>query len=692
MNGRQVKTTGALRSAIERLAGSVDVVSFDVFDTLFEREIEPPEKVKEAAARALSQYLNETSGIKRSSYELFTLRNHVESRLREQAGAMGKDTECSFTAIAGEMANEISGTVNEPLKNQIIRLDLDIEKDVIVVKEGMLEILQWLKSINKRVIAVSNMYLDKGHFQEIFKDKAIEGYFDDIYVSSENGLGKHSGKLFDYVLAKEQVAPGRMLHIGDHIEADYRVPIRMGIKAIRLYDTAHLKRKNIMLNYDALAAKNPYWRGRYALQLIRPRKAQGGGFYYNYGYSFLGPIYAAFVYGVIEEIKRNGIKKAFFIAREGELFMDIYKIFAPALSSEGEMPTADYVYLTRKTTALASLINGLPVDKALLGLCNPAQKGLHSILKVFGLYHEDILDIAKKHDFNNVEDPIWDFNDYRLASLIEDEQFQAKVRKYAAADRDTLQRYLNQLNFFGSGKTAFIDIGWSASIQKFLQDAFIERQDYPHVYGLYFGFSNLAKYTFDETRNTIVGILLDQRRRSAVEQILARFEELFEEGARDLQPTTVGYKINPETNMVEPVFKDENDPGRVIELINNDLIKAIKEGVVDFSREFLRAVMLTGYTFDDIKPFIMTTAERGIAFPAKEEMRHLFRLQHAEDFGSKSITDFNDDKINNPAIIFNPAKFKAVIKQSNWRYGTVKSIGIPGLPLLLRYYDIIREL
>ncbi|MBF0556826.1 MAG: HAD-IA family hydrolase, partial [Nitrospirae bacterium] len=537
-SGRQVKTVRALTAAIEGLIGSVDIVSFDVFDTLLEREIEPPEKVKEAAARALSQYLHETSGIRYSSHEVYSLRNLIETKLRQKSGAEGKDTECSFTAIADEMAREISGEKNESLSRQIIKFDLDIEKDVIYVKEGLREILQWLKSLNKRVIAISNMYLDREHFEEIFREKAIDGYFDDIYVSSENGLGKHSGKLFDYVLSKERVAPERMLHIGDHIEADYRIALRMGIKAIRLYDVSHLKKKNILLNYNALASKNPYWRGRYVLQLIRPvrSKAGGGDFYYNYGYSFLGPIYAAFVYGAIGEIKRHEIKKAFFISREGELFLDIYNIFAPALLTAKETPTADYVYLTRKSTALASLRGGLPLDKALLGLCNPAQKGIYSILNVFGLYHKDIAALLGKHGFKHIEEPIWNYNDSRITDLIADKDFQTLVRKYAEGDKNKLERYLKQLHFFGSGKTAFVDIGWSASIQKFLQDTFLPRKDYPHVYGLYFGFSNLGQYRFDETKNTVIGILLDQRRGSVVEQIFARFEELFEEGARSLQP------------------------------------------------------------------------------------------------------------------------------------------------------------
>ncbi|KWT91072.1 HAD-IA family hydrolase [Candidatus Magnetominusculus xianensis] len=697
-NGRQVKTPGVLRTAIEKLTGSVDIISFDVFDTLFEREIEPPEKVKEAAARALSQYLSDTHGLKYSPHELYSLRNLTETRLRQLSGAEGKDTECSFTAIASEMAREIAseapGDIGSKIQRQIIKFDIDIEKDVIYIKEGMREILQWLKSLNKRIIATSNMYLDKEHFREIFKDKGIDGYFDKIYVSSENGLGKHSGKLFDYVLHKEGVPPERMLHIGDHIEADYKVPLRMGIKAIRLYDISHLKKKNILLNYNALASKNPYWRGRYVLQLIRPNQTnhESGDFYYNYGYSFLGPIYAAFVYGVVEEIKRHEIKKAFFISREGELFLNIFKLFAPALLTKNETPTTDYVYLTRKSTALASLCKGLPLDKALLGLCNPAQKGLYSILNVFGLYHSDIAALSGKYGFHNIEEPIWNYNDPRIADMIADEEFQRLVRKYAGADRDKLERYLNQLNFFGSDKTAFVDIGWSASIQKFLQDTFMPREDYPHVYGLYFGFSNLGQYTFDETKNTITGVLLDQRRGSAIEQIFARFEELFEEGARSLQPTTVGYKINPQTGMAEPVFKDEKEHDRAVELLNNDMIQAMKDGAIDFSREFLRSILLTGCTFDDIKPFIMTTAERCIAFPTKEEMSCLFKIKHAEDFGSKSVTDFSSDRADSPAIIFNPARFKAAVKKSNWRYGTVKSMGIPGINLLLRYYDIIRGL
>ncbi len=679
---------------IQRLMHRVDIVSFDIFDTLLERIVEPPDKVKEIVSRFACQNIKKLREQGLSPVDFSNLRNKVEANLRHSSLADGKDYECSYSNIVRGMVRELTDGDDEELFDAIISTELEVEKKVLYVKDGIRDILKMLKDAGKRIIAISDMYLDRQYIEAIFEDKAIMEFFDCIYVSSESRVGKHSGRLFKQVLFAQKTFPERVLHVGDNTHSDFRIPANLGINTIHLFDLDYHKRKYALLTYHRFAAETPYWRGRHLLQMIRPGEGPGeslGDFFYQYGFSFLGPVYATFVYGVVSAIKLHKIKKAFFLAREGELFYELFKLAAPEFLTAEEIPPAEYVYLTRKSTALASVYRGLTFEKAVLPFFNPKQEGLYSLFSVYGLPVEEFFEIARRHGFTELRQPINAWQDKRFMSLLHDERFQRGVIKYARGNRRLLHSYLRQIGFFNGESVAFVDIGWNATIQKFVQDAFSKRGDYPHVYGIYLGFCDGIRHAFDYEKNTILGILYDQRNNNPAEHIFSRFEELFEEGARALHPTTVGYCQYPVSKLVSPVFKEDSSADRAEEIMFNEKIRSIKNGAVAFTRQFIEAAKLTGYTVDDIKPFILTMAERAVAFPNKEELSHLMNLKHSEDFGYENVMNLRVDEIQSKSILLNPAEFKRKIRWSNWRYGTVKSLGLPGGNFIFRIFDALRR-
>lgn len=684
-----VNSVAGLRSRLGEIIDRVDIVSFDIFDTLFERDVDPPDKVKEVVARCVSEVLWQSHGIERTAPDLMNLRDSVELELRQKAADAGKDFECSYDDIVRRMVVRLLGRFDEDLFNRMRKREIEVEDEVLSLKPGIGELLAWLREKGKTVIAVSDMYLDREHIEQLLELKGILRFFDRVYVSSEMSICKYSGQLFKHVLASEQIPPDRMIHIGDNRISDHRVPKRLGINTIHLHDQEHLRRKYVLKTYDRIAAGNRYWRGRHLLQLIRP--AESSDFFYQYSYSFLGPVYLAFVYGVVEEIRRHRIPAAFFLAREGELFLRIFQTVAPHLLGEDRLPATSYVYLTRKSTALAAAYRGLTREKAGIALYNPKQQGLLSIFNVFGLPPDEFAGIAARHGFTEVAKPIHDPHDRDFAALLADPEFQRRVTAHAQVQRDLLGRYLEQSGFFSARSVAFVDIGWNATIQKFIQDAFAERPDYPRVHGLYLGFCNGMKHDFDSGKNTVRGVLYDEGRNDPAEKTLMRFEEVFEEGARALHPTTVGYRENPATGLIEPVFKDDTALDRKAEILHNEKITRIQRGAIDFAAEFLRAVDLTGYTFGDIRPFILTLIERCIAFPDAGETDHLMNLTHSEDFGYDNVMDFSSDRIESVRTAMNPVRLIDKIDSSNWPYGTARSSGIPGLNLILRLYDLVRR-
>lgn len=678
-----------LRTGLEQALGGVKVVSFDIFDTLLERDIDPPDTVKWVVARRVARMLTDEFGMPCTAVGVMELRNGIEDDLRRQATNAGMDHECRFSDIARGLAALLSGKEDEALAARIVDHELRAETEVLFVKRDMARVLEWINSRGIRVIAVSDMYLDRAHLQHIFASKGLHAHFDEIYVSSEAGVGKYSGRLFEHVLEREGLQPGEMLHIGDNRHSDYRSPARMGIHAIHFDDEESMRRRVTLGMYHRLAAQNPYWCGRHLLQIVRPPESRG--FHYDYGYRVLGPIYAAFTLGVIERLKQDGIRDVYFLAREGELFMRLFQALAPGFFSPEHLPRAHYLYVSRRSTSTASAHRGLAWEPAIVPLFNPKQEGLYSICNAFGLPVAEFAEVSRKHGYASVKQPIYDWHSAQFKGMLADPEFQEIVRRHAGQSWSLLRQYLAQEGFFAAGQAALVDIGWNGSIQKFFQEAFGDDPDCPHIHGLYLAFIGGIKHSFSADGNTITGVLCDERGKARPQDIFSRFEEIFEEGARALHPTTLAYRLNEESGRVEPVLKQENALDRVAELRSNQRIAQFQEGVMDFAAEFGRALDLTGYGFEDIKPFILTLAERAVAYPTPDEIHELMQLAHSEDFGYENVMDFRHEQLGGWRALLRPRRLRRQLAVANWKYGTAGSLGIPGINMAVRFYDLLKE-
>ncbi|MGA2062832.1 MAG: hypothetical protein ABSG67_20355, partial [Thermoguttaceae bacterium] len=88
-----IRSAAVLREFLLNNLDRFDVISFDVFDTLLKRRIEPPDLVKEQSAAFLSQYL-QTLGIPLTPEDILARRKAIETQLRSQAVEEGFDAEC----------------------------------------------------------------------------------------------------------------------------------------------------------------------------------------------------------------------------------------------------------------------------------------------------------------------------------------------------------------------------------------------------------------------------------------------------------------------------------------------------------------------------------------------------------------------------------------------------------------------
>jgi hypothetical protein len=262
-----------------------------------------------------------------------------------------------------------------------------------------------------------------------------------------------------------------------------------------------------------------------------------------------------------------------------------------------------------------------------------------------------------------------DWRDTRLLAFLADERVQSRIRLIGQDARDRLRRYFEQHGFFASERVALVDIGWNGTIQKFLRDSFGNRPDYPDVHGWYFAFVAAMHGDFG-MGDRIEGLIQDVRRGDPYERAPMDFEEIFEQGARSGEGTTLGYV--DAGGRVIPVLKDDAASDRQGEIACNPLIARFQAGVLDHLTHFHAAWRLTGYTLDDIKPYVLALLERAVVYPTREEVAEISRLVHTEDFGHDHTLDIAAASIGYSDLL-RPRRLYQKLQPQTWKFAAFAS-------------------
>ncbi|MGQ5488231.1 glycosyltransferase [Thauera sp. ZXT1-4] len=681
----RVTSFPALKRLVESRASNLKTISFDVFDTLLSRCIEPPGWIVKRVAEDVAALLPDGP----DAQALVAARTEAEAALRAEATSDGGDHECHHDDLIAEwvarIAPGLSAQKQKALAAQVEEVELAYERLALRAKPEGIEFLRWAHARGLRLIAVSDMYLGERHLKMLLDCLGYEGLIDRVYVSSEHRVGKYSGRLFNAVLEAEGVTPSQLLHVGDNLHSDMIAPSKLGVTGVFLDEPYQRHRRRRQQISAELACSGGVWPGRMLAEIIGERlhddeRATNEAFFFQYGLEVLGPIFSCFTLGLVERVRATAPECVYFLARDGDLFQRMYERWSALAGTE--LPPAKYAYASRRVVACAAVAGGLDHVKALVALYNPKQCGLKSILKTYGLAPDAFSDLAREHGFEKLDEPLQDWHDSRLLDFLGDTRVQERIRPVGEASSQLLFEYFEQLGFFSSSRVALVDIGWNATIQRFMEQAFGERPScrYPHVDGYYLALVS-AMHGTALRHGSAEGLLLDQSRNSPHERAPFDFEELFEQGARALHATTVGYRRS--ASGVEPVLKDDDALDRQAELRANPDIEAMQRGALLCLEHFVAAQRLTGFRFEEIKPYVMAMAERAVVYPSVAEVAHIGRLAHTEDFGHDHLLDLAAAELRLGDLL-RPRQLMQKLGHLPWRYAPFARFRVSALNAVVR--------
>ena len=447
---------------VKKLIDRHQVISFDIFDTAILRRVLRPLDI---FTLVLSEY---ESIHGRLGFD------YVSSRIEAEASSrtlLSPEIEETCIDKIYDSFEGVEKNILETLKN----IELSLEKRAAAKNNFIGEIYQYALNKGKTVIFSSDMYLPEALIKEILSKNGYSDYHR-LYLSSEIKLTKSKGTLYDYICSDLDIKPDKILHIGDNLQSDINLASKKGIHAYhykKVLDSALEDKLFNSKGYAALAQNCLTNQASLYLATLANKYYQlpvRENFWYRFGYSSFGILLYGFIRWVENQARVDGIKKLYFLARDGYVLKQAYELI---FQNEQDRIPCGYLYSSRRCLMIPAIdeskdmySNMYRLQKLLFGGSTSNVEQFMELLSLDCSVHESKI---KEAGFSSKEDKIKGDNDYHRLSelfylLYED------ILNVSKRERENVNAYLNKEGFFDHDKIAVVDVGWQGTIQGCLYD------------------------------------------------------------------------------------------------------------------------------------------------------------------------------------------------------------------------------
>lgn len=559
-----------------------NVISFDIFDTLIIRMVNNPKQI----FNIVEKLYNSENDKK--------IQNYKTTRIKCEKLIQGE-----YPSLL-DIYKRMNAYYTEDECRKLMDLEIKTEKKYCIANDDIKKIYEYCIKLNKKIYAVSDMYLSSETLREILYENGYN--IDNIIVSNEKKATKSSSKLFKYINEDKN----EIIHIGDSLKADFIGARKLGIKSVMI------KKKHFECNNDNLEVLN--------------KLKNTDDYFYNIGYSILGPTLYSFSIWLEEQFEENKINNIYFLAREGKIFKEIFDII--------ENKNTKYIYVSRKAINMANF-------------GNIKFKNLKEILEYFTIKKDSTLRETLNYLNLNLDIGRYEFDENVYKLIKNDELFNkinVELTKKSNEANSIFKRYLAQENV--KGKFAIVDIGWNGTMQKNLK-TFLEYNSIDYeMFGFYFSlFRPLdnGKAFISETTDSNTKLY------KAINDNPVLIENVFQ----CIDGSTIGYRLDIEKNTIIPKKKNIEFDSFTIKAINE-----IDLGIVDFINKWKEYgfcenfEMFRNKNLNELRKFITKPTLKDVA---------KFKKFVYSDIKEKS------------SIISKDKNFIKGLYSSGWKYGYMKS-------------------
>jgi len=449
------------------------VYSFDIFDTLVTRETATPRGIF-----LIVQYRLRNEYAERFPAQLVEEFFHIRLEAEDKARAECAGEECTFASIYARIQSQFG--LSETQAEFLGQIELQSELDHVVGIPGNIERARRLLDQGSRVVLISDTYLSKAFLRSLLA--ALDAHIADcpMYVSSEQGVAKHTGNLFRLVLQEERITAGELYHVGENRGSDYALPRRLGINAelfdnvpVSEYEIEYFAEDRLYLQLLAGVSKN--------YRLLHPDATP----LERIGACLAGPLFYGYVENVLQQALRDGVNRIYFLARDGQILLKIAQIIKKKKRLKLELR---YLHVSRQVCYLASVFQ----------LTQRETYWFRDFMQTFAYLARRLnadpeelfrlVPVSIRSEIGRVDQRLSKKSVNQLCDvLMADNALSERIQRTCADFRSLFLDYLRQQGLFDAERSCMVDVGWSGKAQDGMYKVIAEHDPSMILECYYFG-------------------------------------------------------------------------------------------------------------------------------------------------------------------------------------------------------------
>ncbi|MGN6714456.1 HAD family hydrolase [Anaerocolumna jejuensis] len=571
--------------------------SFDIFDTIITRTTATPTGIFAIMQMHLQKdfkYQDIDEHIRNHFYHL----RICAERLARDSYYSAEVNDITLAQIYKALGE--SGIISETQLERIQALEIQTEyENTIGIDCNIRKVHELIRS-GHRVVLISDMYLDKDIIRKILMKADAVFETIPIYVSSEYKKTKNDGRLYEVVAEKENGGSFKnWYHIGDNIDSDVLKAATYGIKSeyyffepLQQYEEELLKgnESSVTAQITAGTARNTRLilnKEETARSLIE-KKA------FKIGSSFGGPMLYPYVQWILNQCKKQNIKKLYFVARDGYI---LKKIADKLIEWNGLDITSHYFYGSRKAWRMPSLTLSHFEVRNILN--NSYINKLHTFEDIAELFEIPVeLLQTSLPNFETLKTKVLssDAVSELLEILCADDNFKQTVCEIQQEKRADVLAYIKQEINVPEQDFAFVELSGTGVTQECLASIFKDITDIP-IRTFYLKKDRLGK--------------LDSNISFAYYLSDLPLSYIIEELCRAPHGQTLGYRL--EDGRVLPILADDEK-----DLLEQHGYSRYIEGVLTFSEMYYKVLNINNLNECDSVSIFIKYLEYIIQKPDRE--------------------------------------------------------------------------
>lgn len=426
----------------------MQIHSFDIFDTCLARRVAVPSDAFYLAARCLA-------ASRKVAPSAEFIDEVVWARIRGEQTARAR--EASGETTLERIWRETEALLGWEPSESHIQTELQVEQELLYPIPEALRRIERARQEGHRVIFVTDSYFPESFLRRVLSRSGLLRPGDGLYVSCVVGASKAAGSLFPRVVEAEGGPPSRILHLGDNHRSDVTRAREAGLRADLATATRPTRIESVLGRASDLPKlSTSRWVGALKEARLQASAAHGS----ELGSRLVAPFLFAFVAWVLAEARRDGVRRLYFVSRDGRIASEIARILSP----EFDDIEVRYLYTSRQALLLPTVREISP--RGMPWMQRPWEQ--HELRRLLAKVELDPADKAwfgltegSGPEFQLTTEEHWD----QFWKILSGGEIGPKLRAGAQARREATVAYLRSAGLFDEVPKALVDLGWTLNSQ-----------------------------------------------------------------------------------------------------------------------------------------------------------------------------------------------------------------------------------